>query len=277
MKKYVDIRYNNSPKDVKTYDTNKLREEFLIQNLMVKDQLSIIYTYYDRMIIAGAVPVSDSIKLESIDIQKTEFFLLRREMGVINVGGKGKIIVDGNAYDLDYKDALYVGLGAKEVFLSSYDAANPAKFYINTCLAQNKYPNKVIRRNEANPVPMGDHKNVNVRVINQYIVPSLVKTCQLMMGLTEVKENSAWNTMPCHLHELRMEAYYYFEIPADQAVCHFMGEPQETRHIWMHNDEAVLSPPWSIHSAAGTTNYCFIWGMAGSDSEVDVIPTNQLK
>jgi 4-deoxy-L-threo-5-hexosulose-uronate ketol-isomerase len=277
MKTNYQIRYNTNPKDAKNYDTAKLREEYLIQNLFNGDEISLIYTYYDRMIVGGAMPVNETLKLNAIAHQKADYFLQRREMGVINVGGKGKAIIDGAVYDLDYKDALYVGLGAKNIEFSSDDKQHPAKFYINTCLAHTKYPDKKIAKAEANPVRMGSLENANDRILNQYIVPKLVQTCQLMMGITEVQKGSVWNTMPCHLHQLRMEAYFYFEIPENQAVCHFMGEPQETRHLWIQNEETVLSPSWSIHTAAGTSNYCFIWGMAGSDSEVDPIATTELR
>lgn len=277
MKKCSQIRYNTNPDDAKHYDTQKLRDQYLIINFLRPDELHIIYTYYDRMIIGGTVPTKESIKLDPIEHQKADFFLQRREMGIINVGNTGTVIADGEKYELQYKDALYLGLGVKDIFFISADTGKPAKFYINACLAHAKYPNVKISREQAIPNLIGSQKNTSYRSLNQYIVPKLVKTCQLMMGITEVQEGNAWNTMPCHLHQLRMEAYFYFEIPEDQAVCHFMGQPDETRHLWVHNEECVLSPSWSIHSAAGTTNYSFIWGMAGSDSEVDPVAIRDLR
>lgn len=277
MKTDVEIRYNTNPKDAKSYDTNTLREEYLVQDFFNDDNAKLVYTYYDRMIVGGYKPVKEILKLEAIDHQKADFFLQRREMGVINVGGKGTVKADGEAFDLDYKDALYIGLGVKEVTFESADESKPAKFYINSCLAHKNYPNKKVSKENCIPNPIGAQENSSKRSLNQYIVPKLVETCQLMMGVTEVQDGNVWNTMPCHLHELRMEAYFYFEIPEDQAVCHFMGQPQETRHIWLHNDECVLSPSWSMHSAAGTINYSFIWGMAGSDSDVDGVAIPDLK
>lgn len=272
-----EIRYNPAPHDFKNYDTQKIREQFLINDLFIEDQLNVVYTHYDRMVVAGTMPVKNEVKLLPIDYMKTEFFNMRRETGVINVGGSGKIFVDGEEFSLNFKEALYTGLGTKDITFKSDDDKNPAKFYINSCLAFNKYPAKKVSREEANPVLLGEQKNTSKRSLNQYIVPGIVETDQLMMGITEVFEGNAWNTMPCHVHTLRMEAYFYFEIPEDETVCHFMGQPQETRHIWLQNDECVLSPDWSIHSAAGTHNYSFIWGMAGSDSEVDPVAKKDLK
>lgn len=277
MKFNQEIRYNTHPHDAKHYDTQQLRDKYLLSDLMKKDEVSMIYSFYDRMIVGGAVPASQSLKLQPMDIQKAEFFLQRRELGVFNVGGNGVVKADGETFELRYKDAVYIGRGVKEVELESKDNNNPAHFYLNSALAHTDYPNKMVKYEEANPVYLGSQENSNTRTLNQYIVEGIVDTCSVMMGYTEVKEGNVWNTMPCHLHPLRMEAYFYFEVPADQAVCHFMGEPQETRHLWLANEQAVLSPSWSLHAAAGTTSYCFVWGMSGSNSEMDPIPINELR
>jgi 4-deoxy-L-threo-5-hexosulose-uronate ketol-isomerase len=277
MKMNQELRYNTHPGDAKHYDTNQLREHYLVDNIMKTDEVSLVYSFYDRMIVGGAVPVSESLQLNPMDIQKAEFFLQRRELGIFNVGGNGIVKADGETFELNYKDALYIGKGAKEVIFESKDKNNPARFYLNSALAHTVYPNKKVAREESNPVHLGSQENSNTRTLNQYLVEGIVDTCSVMMGYTDVKEGNIWNTMPCHLHPLRMEAYFYFEIPEDQAVCHFMGEPQETRHIWLSNEQAVLSPSWSLHAAAGTTNYCFVWGMSGSNSEMDPIPIKDLR
>lgn len=272
-----EVRHCPAPHDIVYYDTDALRDQFLIQNLFTADKLRLVYTHFDRMVVAGAMPVEGIIMLEPSDYMKTEFFNKERETGIINVGGKGVVKADGEVFELEYKDAVYIGKGIREISFESSDKNKPAKFYVNSCLAHKVYPSKKVSRAEAKPNPMGTQSNINVRVLNQYIVPWIVETCQLMMGVTEIKDGSAWNTMPCHVHTMRMEAYFYFEIPENEAVCHFMGEPQQTRHIWIHNDQCVLSPDWSIHAAAGTHGYCFIWGMAGTDSEVDPVKTVDLR
>jgi 4-deoxy-L-threo-5-hexosulose-uronate ketol-isomerase len=277
MSELHEVRHCPAPHDIIYYNTQDLRNQFLIENLFVPNKLRLIYTHFDRMVVAGAMPVGEAVKLEPSAYMKTEFFNKDRETGIINVGPKGRVTADGQVFELDYKDALYIGRGVKEILFESDDAENPSRFYINSCLAHKDLPSKKVPRNEANPVHLGNHANTNKRVLNQYIVPWIVETCQLMMGITEVLEGNAWNTMPCHVHTMRMEAYFYFEIPENEAVCHFMGEPQETRHIWLHNENCVLSPDWSLHAAAGTHSYCFIWGMAGSDSEVDPVKTKDLR
>jgi 4-deoxy-L-threo-5-hexosulose-uronate ketol-isomerase len=277
MKETTDIRYCPTPDDIKNYDTHALRKQFLISRLFVADELRQVYTHFDRMVIAGAMPVDGGIQLVPSEYMKTEFFNKDRETGVINVGGKGSVMADDQHFDLDYKDALYIGRGIRNIVFQSADKNNPAKFYINSCLAHQSFETKKVERSQAKAVPLGNQLNINKRVLNQYIVPWLVETCQLMMGITEVSEGNSWNTMPCHVHTMRMEAYFYFEIPVEEAVCHFMGEPQQTRHLWLHNEDCVLSPPWSIHAAAGTHHYCFIWGMAGSDSETDPVKTAHLQ
>ena len=271
-----EIRYASHPGDAKNYDTTRIREEFLVKELFVKNEVNLTYSFEDRMIIGGLMPVENLLELKPMDIQKAEFFLQRREMGIINVGETGKIIADEQEYTLNYKDALYIGKGTKSIKFFSEEQDKPAKFYINSALAHTSFPSKKVPRKNANPVYLGDQEHSNKRVLNQYIVPGIVDTCQLMLGITEVYSGNVWNTMPCHLHPLRMEAYFYFEIDEGQAVMHLMGRPDETRHIWVHNEQAVISPSWSIHSASGTVNYSFIWGMSGSDSDMDGVSIQEL-
>lgn len=279
MKTNYETRYASSPKAVKAYDTNQLREEFLIENLMEEDKLVFVYTHYDRYIAGSAVPLSP-IKLETIDPLKSNYFLERRELGIINVGGDGSVEVDGVVYQLTLKDALYIGSGIKDVVFKSDDKNNPAKFYMNSAPAHRNYPTKKVSKAEANKIELGSLETANHRTVNQMIIGGIVETCQLQMGMTELKTGSVWNTMPAHVHDRRMEIYYYLDIPQDQAVCHFMGQPQETRHIWMQNHQAVISPPWSIHSGSGTSNYTFIWGMAGENldyGDMDVAKITELR
>jgi len=274
------VRYASHPQAVKKYDTQELREEFLIDNLMSEDELVMVYTHYDRYIAGSAVPVKKSIKLETIDPLKADYFLERRELGIINVGGDGVVEVDGEVYELTLKDALYIGRGVKEVVFKSNNENNPAKFYINSAPAHKAFPTKKVSKADANKIELGSLETANHRTVNQQIIGGIVETCQLQMGMTELKTGSVWNTMPAHVHDRRMEIYYYLDIPQDQAVCHFMGQPQETRHIWMQNHQAVISPPWSIHSGSGTSNYTFIWGMAGENldyGDMDVCKINELR
>lgn len=260
-----ESRYTTNPDDFRSYDTTRIRKEFLVQNIMTEGKIRLVYSHYDRFIVGGAVPVKDALKLEEIDPLKADFFLERRELGAINVGGSGKIRVDGEEHELAYKEALYIGRGRKEVFFSSADAKKPAHFYLNSAPAHKEYPVKKVSLADAEVMEMGSLESSNARTINKLIVAGIVDSCQLQMGMTELKTGSVWNTMPPHVHSRRMEAYFYFEVPEDQAVCHLMGEFNETRHIWLANEEAAISPPWSIHCAAGTSNYIFIWGMAGEN------------
>ncbi|MES2574987.1 MAG: 5-dehydro-4-deoxy-D-glucuronate isomerase [Bacteroidota bacterium] len=278
MTKYSS-RYASSPQAVKQYDTAQLRSEFLIDNLMIEGEITLTYSHYDRYIAGSATPTTP-LKLETIDPLKSEYFLERREMGIINVGGNGTVVVEGTTYELGFKDALYIGSGNKEVIFKSDDAKNPAKFYINSAPAHTNYPTKKVSLAEANKLQLGTMETANNRTVSQMIIGGIVTTCQLQMGMTELKPGSVWNTMPAHVHDRRMEVYLYLEIPEGQSVCHFMGEPQETRHIWMNNLQAVISPPWSIHSGAGTSNYTFIWGMAGENldyGDMDVCKTTDLR
>jgi len=261
------------PEDFKNYDTSRLRSHFMMPTVMEQDTINLTYSMYDRLIFGGVVPVEKTMALETIHPLKADYFLERRELGVINIGGPGVVTVDGKAYELNFKDALYVGRGNKEVTFASRDAANPAKFYINSTPAHKAYKTQLVTIDgrkgsiKANSFAAGKMEESNDRVINQLIVSNVLEEgpCQLQMGLTELKPGSVWNTMPAHTHDRRVEAYFYFNVPEGNAICHLMGEPQENRLIWLHNEQAVMSPEWSIHAAAGTSNYMFIWGMGGEN------------
>lgn len=263
------IREPSNSKDAKHYTTQRLREEFLIQDLFQSDQMSRTYSHIDRIITMGICPSDKALSLEEgLDTQKnlgTNFFLERRELGIINIGGNGSVIVDGERYALKSRDGLYVGMGAKEVIFQSDDSSTPAKFYSLSAPAHKTYPNVHIDITKAKQVPMGDQESANKRIIYQYLHPEVLDTCQLSMGLTTLEKGSVWNTMPCHTHERRMEVYFYFDLPEEGVVFHLMGEPRETRHIVVRNEEAVISPSWSIHSGCGSTSYSFIWGMVGEN------------
>ncbi|RED50411.1 5-dehydro-4-deoxy-D-glucuronate isomerase [Seonamhaeicola aphaedonensis] len=276
MVKNSEVRYAASPREVKKMDTQELRNEFLIEDVMTVDGINWVYSHYDRFMTAGVVPVNDVV-LETVDQLKSEYFLERRELGIINIGGKGTVLVDGTSYILDNREALYIGQGNKEVVFSSESPAKPAKFYLNSTPAHKAYPTKKIGTSDVEVVELGAPETANARTLRKYIVNSVVDVCQLQMGMTSLKTGSIWNTMPAHVHDRRMEVYFYIDVPEGQSVCHFMGQTDETRHIWMQNEQAVISPPWSIHSGAGTSNYTFIWGMAGenldySDMDVANIP-----
>ena len=275
-----ETRYASSPKAVKKYDTDQLRDEFLIPDLLQNGKVKWVYTHYDRYMAGGAVPSSSNLKLETIDPLKSENFLDRRELGIINVGGEGIVYVDGETFEIGHKDALYIGKGVRDVVFKSNDAKNPAKFYMNSAPAHHAYPTKKTSLAEANKIELGSLETANHRTVSQMIIGGIITTCQLQMGMTELKTGSVWNTMPAHVHDRRMEIYFYLDVPEEQAVCHFIGQPQETRHIWMHNHQAVISPPWSIHSGSGTSNYTFIWGMAGENldyNDMDVAKITDLR
>ena len=265
MNTNYEIRYAVHPEDFRHYDTTRLRRNFLIERIFASDEVNMVYSMYDRMIVGGAMPVNETLKLEAIDPLKARFFTDRREIGVFNVGGKGSVRVGDDVFELDFKEALYIGRGEREVSFSSIDSQQPARFYFNSATAHMTYPCRKVTRQDAIVAHMGSLDMSNERNINKMLVNQVLPTCQLQMGMTELATGSVWNTMPAHVHSRRMEAYFYFELPEDQAACHFMGEPQETRHIWLHNEQAVLSPGWSIHSAAATHNYTFIWGMGGEN------------
>lgn len=261
-----ELRYAAHPLDAKSYDTSRLRKDFLIDNLFVNDEINMVYSMYDRMIVGGAMPTNEALTLESIDPLKAPYFTTRREIGIFNVGGGNAIVKVGDEiFSLAFKEALYIGSGDRDVIFESEDKENPAKLYFNSTCAHTSYSCKKITKADAISVKMGALETSNERTINKMIVNQVLPTCQLQMGMTELAPGSVWNTMPAHIHSRRMEAYFYFDMPEDQAICHFMGEPQETRHIWMKANEAVLSPEWSIHSAAATHNYTFIWGMGGEN------------
>lgn len=274
-----NFRHAANPNDAQKYDTSELREQFLIETLFVKDQINLTYSMYERFIVGGVMPVNEDLKLETIPYLKSENFLDRRELGIINVGGSGVVSVDGVKYDLQKKEALYVGQGCKEVIFSS-SKGEQALFYINSAPAHKKYPIKKVGLQDAEVIQLGDVKYANRRVLNKLIVNSIVETCQLQMGLTELMPGNIWNTMPAHTHNRRMETYFYFDLEDGQTISHFMGEPQNTRHIFLENNMAVISPEWSIHSGAGTSNYSFIWGMAGENldyGDMDICAPNELR
>ena len=280
----MDIRYSANPNDVKRYTTEELRKEFLIDNLYVADEVVSVYSHVDRMVVLGCMPVNETVPIDKgIDIWHnfgTKFFLERREIGIFNIGGAGCITVDGTVYELGHKDCLYITMGAKDVRFASADPAAPAKFYMVSAPAHTSYETRLLKLADANKRPTGDAATSNKRVINQFIHPDVLKTCQLSMGMTVLESGSVWNTMPAHTHERRMEVYMYFDVPEDQVVFHMMGQGQETRHIVMTTEQAVISPSWSIHSGAGTSNYTFIWAMGGENQEfddMDNIPTPELK
>ena len=273
----MELRTASSPRDVKNYTTERLREEFLIQGLFVPGEIKLVYSHIDRIITGAAVPTK-ALKLTAGDELRAEYFLQRREMGVINIGGGGRIVIDGKEYAVGYKDAMYIGMGAQDIVFDSVDAKDPARFYINSTPAHKAYPtvlikpegtpeNGVVIVKDENKVELGSLEEANHRVICKYILPGQVESCQLVMGMTKLAPGSVWNTMPCHTHDRRMEVYLYFEMPEDAIVMHYMGEPQETRHIVMRNEEAVISPSWSIHAGCGSRAYTFIWGMGGENQE----------
>jgi 4-deoxy-L-threo-5-hexosulose-uronate ketol-isomerase len=274
-----EVRFSNHPEDARQYGTERLRREFLVESLMAPGEINMVYSMNDRYVVGGAVPTTE-LELTTIDPLKSQFFCDRRELGIINVGEGATIRVDGGEYHLDYKDALYVGAGSKQITMISVNGKHPARLYFNSAPAHRDYPCRRVTLDDAEMVELGTAEQSNARRIYKLLVNSVVETCQLQMGMTELKPGSVWNTMPPHLHDRRMEAYFYFEVPQGQAICHFMGDPRETRHIWMQNEQAVISPPWSIHSAAGTSNYIFIWGMAGENldyGDMDVIQPNEIR
>lgn len=269
----MEVRPGANPNDVKNYDTDRLRHDFLIQDVFVPGEIKTIYSQIDRIIVGSATPTDKALKLTAGDELRAAYFLERREMGVINIGGKGTMTLDGVRYDFDYKDGIYIGMGTKEVIFESADAENPAKFYFNSAPAHKTYPTVFINPEKdilpENKKELGCLENANHRTIRKYILPGQVESCQLEMGMTALEPGSVWNTMPCHTHDRRMEVYLYFEVPENDVVFHYMGEPTQTRHIVMRNEEAVISPSWSIHSASATHAYTFIWGMVGENQDFD--------
>ncbi len=263
----LETRYSNHPDDAKRYDTEELRKHYVIESVFVADESNLVYSHNDRIIAGGITPVNNTLELSAGKELGVSYFFERREAGVINIGGKGIVVLDGATYELNTYDGLYIGMLTKEVKFSAVDKNNPPKFYFNSAPAHAKYDSRIITLDEARKVEMGDKENLNVRTINQYLHPEVCDTCQLVMGMTVLKPGSVWNTMPCHTHERRMEVYMYFDMEENTRVMHFMGQPDETRHLVIKNEQAVISPSWSIHSGAGTSNYTFIWGMCGENIE----------
>lgn len=264
-----DVRYANHPEDSALYTTEELRRHYHIGGLFQPDEICLTYSHQDRIIAGGVMPVEGELKLESCKELAAPYFLARRELGAINIGGEGLMILDGVEYKLGHKDGIYVGMGTKELVFRSLDKENPAKFYINSSPAHKTYPTVLIPMDKARYNHLGDQEHVNERILRQYIHPAVCQSCQLSMGMTALLPGNVWNTMPSHTHERRMEVYLYFDIAPGQAVFHMMGQPQQTRHIVMGNEEAVISPSWSIHSGVGTANYTFIWGMCGENQDFD--------
>lgn len=277
----MELRTASSPKDVKHYDTERLREEFLVDDLFVPNEIRLVYSHIDRIIFGGAMPVDEVLKLEAGDELRAKYFLERRELGLINIGGDGVVLADGVDYEIGSRDGLYLGRGTKDISFTSKDAQNPAKFYMCSGPAHMTYPSKRILKDKKaefdydveirpeNKKELGSLEKSNHRTINKYILPGQVESCQLEMGMTHLEPGSVWNTLPCHTHDRRMEVYLYFDLPEDAFVMHFMGEPDQTRHLVVRNEQAVISPSWSIHSGAGSQNYTFIWGMVGENQDFD--------
>lgn len=276
----MKILHSVHPQDFKNYDTSLIRERFLLEDLAVKGNINLRYTHYDRMIVGLALPLAQALKLKNHPDLRSDFFLERREMGVINVGGEGTVTADGQTYHLGKLDCLYLGRGTREVEFSALEGHDAPVYYILSALSHAAYPTRLLKKEEANGGEMGSVETANRRTIYRYIHKEGIQSSQLVMGLTILHKGSVWNTMPAHRHDRRMEAYFYFDIPENQRVFHYMGEPEETRHILIKNHEAVISPPWSIHSGSGTSNYSFIWGMAGENLEytdMDPVPVEGIQ
>lgn len=279
-KKSVQTRYESSPREAATMNAEALRSHFLIENLLQTDKVELVYSHYDRVIIGGAMPVENVISLPNPDELKADFFLERRELGIINIGRNGQVIADGIPYDLEKLDCLYISRGVREVRFVSENTAKPARFFLLSAPAHLEYPTHRMTKEEATPQRMGATETSNQRTIYKYIHPDGIGSCQLVMGLTILENGSVWNTMPPHTHDRRMEVYFYFDVMENQKVLHLMGQPQETRHLWVGNEQAVISPPWSIHAGCGTASYGFIWGMAGENqafTDMDFVQTNDLR
>jgi 4-deoxy-L-threo-5-hexosulose-uronate ketol-isomerase len=276
----MEIRFQNSPKETSGMTTEELRKNFLCEDLMIDNAIQLVYSHYDRMIIGGVKPVDEVVELPNHDELRAEYFLERREMGIINVGGAGEVKADGENFSLNKLDCVYLGKGVKKISFGSKNENEPAQFYLLSAPAHQTYANRLMKKEEASPVTIGETKTANQRTIYKYIHAEGIKSCQLVMGLTVLAEGSVWNTMPAHTHTRRMEAYFYFDVPDGQRVIHLMGEPQETRHLLVGSNQAIISPPWSIHSGCGTSNYGFIWGMAGENyvyTDMDAVGIVELK
>jgi len=275
----LDIRYAEHPDDFRGYDTAAMRERFLLEKVFLEDEINLAYTHQDRMVFGGAFPVNKALKLEGGKDFGSAVFLDRRELGVICIAGNGSVSVDGTEYKMKKGDGLYIGKGAKDVIFGT-DKNAPPKFYLASSPAHTSYPPVFIPIEKANPRKLGEAATVNVRTIYQYVHPAVCQSCQLVMGMTVLESGSVWNTMPCHTHERRMEVYFYFDMPPDSVVFHMHGRPDETRHIVMQNEQALISPSWSIHSGVGTSSYTFIWAMAGENQtfdDMDTVKTTDLR
>ena len=276
----MDIRYAIHPDHLKSLDTDATRRHFLVEKLFEEDRVNLVYSHIDRIIVGGVRPVQETLRLEVTKGLGVEYFLQRREMGIINIGSQGAVLVDGTEYQLAKREGLYIGMGCKGVSFKSIDKKDPAKFYFNSTPAHAAYPVVKVSKNNAQQVRLGTPEKANIRTINQLVHPSVLKSCQLVMGMTELAPSSVWNTMPSHTHDRRMEVYFYFDLPDDAVVFHLLGEPGETRHIVVRNEQAVITPSWSIHSGVGTGSYTFIWGMAGENqtfTDMDDVPMSVLR
>lgn len=276
----MNTRYAHSPKDIAHFSTEQLREEFLVEKVFVPGEIVLTYTHHDRMIFGGVTPLNEALEIVLSKELGVDYFLERRELGVINIGGSGSISIDGKEEVMKKQDGYYIGKGTKEVLFKSDDPKNPAKFYISCVPAHHKYPNVKISIDKIKSMETGEALTLNKRKIYQYIHPNVCESCQLQMGYTVLEPGSAWNTMPCHTHERRMEAYVYFDMEEDTRIFHMMGKPDETKHLVMKNEQAVISPSWSIHSGVGTSNYTFIWSMCGENityTDMDMVSMDELK
>lgn len=273
----MEQRYEASPREVQRMNTEELRADFLVESLFVSGKANFVYSHYDRMVMGGIIPSGRAIKLANYDALKSKYFLERREMGIINIGGKGSVGVDGKSYDMEKLSCLYLGRGAEKVSFKSASKKSEAKFFIFSAPAHKNFPNKLFTKEKALPVVLGSSETSNHRTIYKYIHGDGIKSCQVVMGLTVLQEGSVWNTMPAHTHDRRSEVYLYFDVPKDQGVMHFMGQPQETRHLWVRDTQAIISPPWSIHAGSGTASYSFIWAMAGENQDFTDMDFIELK
>lgn len=276
----MEVRYGNSPKETSRMNAEEIRSNFLMQDMFVSDEIKLCYSMYDRVIGGGIVPVSKKLSLGTYPILKSDYFFDRREMGIINIGGKGSIEVDGTTYELEKLDCLFIGKDSKSAVFASESAQDPAAFYVLSAPAHAAYPTTKMTSAEAQPTDLGDQLTANKRTVYKYIHNDGIQSCQVVMGLTRLAPGNVWNTMPSHVHDRRMELYCYFDVADDHRVLHFMGEPTETKHMVVANREIIISPPWSIHSGCGTANYAFIWGMAGENkvyTDMDPVPVQEMR
>lgn len=276
----METRYSTHPEQAKAFTTEELRKNYLVEDLFVVGETKLVYTLEDRAIVGGITPGEKPISLEGHDKIKADYFLERREVGIVNVGSSGKVVVDGEEYMMGNKDCLYVGLGKRELIFSSDSAEQPAKFYVFSAPAHKEYPVQKVSFNEVEPIELGASENANERVLRRMIHMDGIQSCQVVMGMTQLKTGSVWNSMPTHTHDRRMEVYLYIDMDENVRMFHMMGQPTQTRHIVMKNDEAVISPPWSIHCGAATGSYTFVWAMAGENktySDMDQVAMDEIR